>query len=71
MRRKTDRAMRAALVAAALAVLGACGDKVPQSEAAKQLGSQPKQTVDKASQDAAKALQQGADRTREADKKAE
>jgi hypothetical protein len=63
--------MRAILVGATLALLAACGDKVPQSEAAKQIGNQPKQTVDKASQDAAKALQQGSDRTREADKKAE
>ena len=55
------------LLATALALAG-CGDKVPQSEAAKKIGSAPKQTVDKVTNDANKALQQGADRTREADK---
>lgn len=47
------------------AVLAACGDKVPESAAARKMGAAPKQTVDKATDDAAKALQQGAERTRE------
>ena len=57
-----------ALVAAALALAG-CGDKLPESETARKIGAQPKQTVDKAAADVNKALQQGADRMREADKK--
>ena len=63
--------MRSGLALALCALLAGCGDKVPQSEAAKQVGNAPKQTVDKATQDTTKALQQGAERTREADKKAE
>ena len=58
-----------ALAVVLLVGLVACGDKVPQSEAAKQVGNQPKQAVDKAAADAAVAVQQGAARTREADGK--
>ena len=47
-----------ALILASLLV-AACGDKVPESEAAKKIGSMPKQTVDRAASDAAKAMQQG------------
>ena len=54
---------------AAAILLSGCGDKVPQSGAAKKVGDQPKQVVDRAAQDAAKVLQQGADRTADADKK--
>jgi predicted small lipoprotein YifL len=61
--------MRALLAVAVFAVLAGCGDKVPQSEASKKLGDLPKQAVDKAASDAAKALQQGADRSAGADKK--
>lgn len=61
--------MRWLLGMAAAILLSGCGDKVPQSEAAKKLGDQPKQVVDRAAQDAAKVLQQGADRTADADKK--
>ena len=53
------------VLAAALAALAACGDKVPESQTAKKIGAAPKQIVDKASDDAAKALEQGAQRTRE------
>ena len=54
----------------ALAVLlAACGDKVPESQAARQVGAAPKQIVDKAAADATKAADQGADRTRQADEK--
>jgi predicted small lipoprotein YifL len=63
--------MRALVTVALLGSLAGCGDKVPQSEAAKQIGNAPKQTVDKATQDTGKALQQGADRTRQADQKSE
>ncbi len=58
---------RAALPVLLAAALAGCGDKVPQSEAAKKLGSQPKQVVDKAAADVNKALQQGAERRQEAD----
>lgn len=60
--------MRTLLVLAA-ALLAACGDKVPQAEASRKLGDQPKQAVDKAVVDTTKALQQGADRATDADKK--
>ena len=66
-----ERATRTLLAAVLSTLLAGCGDKVPQSEAAKQMGNAPKQAVDKATQDTAKALQQGADRTREADQKSE
>ena len=46
-------------------VLGACADKVPQSQAAKRVGDVPKQVVDKAITDTAKAMKQGAGRNRE------
>ena len=61
--------MRGLLAVAAAFVLSGCGDKVPQSEAAKKVGDQPKQAVDRAAQDAARVLQQGADRTADADRK--
>jgi len=50
-----------ALLAIAL-LLAACGDKVPQSEAAKKIGSLPKQTVDRAAERTTEALKQGAER---------
>jgi len=50
-----------------LALLCACGDKVPESQAAKQVGAAPKQTVDKAAADVTKAIDQGADRAKQAD----
>jgi hypothetical protein len=43
-------------------VLSACGDKVPESQAARRAGDVPKQIVDKAAADADKATRQGADR---------
>ena len=61
--------MRWLLGMAAAILLSGCGDKVPQSEAAKKVGDQPKQVIDRVAQDAAKVLQQGADRTADADKK--
>jgi hypothetical protein len=47
--------------------LAGCGDKVPESAAARQAGTAPKQAVDKVLQDTGKALQQGGDRARDAD----
>jgi hypothetical protein len=43
----------------------ACGE----SESSKRLGAQPKQTLDKVTTDLNKNLQQGAERTREAEEK--
>jgi hypothetical protein len=48
-------------------LLAGCGDTVPESAAARQAGGAPKQLVEKAALDAAKALEQGAARIREAD----
>ena len=39
--------------------LAACGDKVPESEAAKRLGQQPKQTIDRVTTNVGNAMQQG------------
>jgi hypothetical protein len=50
-----------------LLVVVGCGDKVPESDAARKIGAAPKQVLEKASSDAAKALQSGADRTQDAD----
>lgn len=53
-----------------LFVLAACGDKVPESSAAKQVGDAPKQIVDKVATDAATAISQSAERSKsEEDKK--
>ena len=40
-------------------VLAACGDKVPESEAAKRIGQQPKKTVDSVSSKVGNLMQQG------------
>ena len=45
-------------------LLAACGDKVPESEAAKRLGQQPKKLVDRVTTDVGKAMQQGQDSER-------
>jgi hypothetical protein len=58
---------RTILVMGSLLVLAACGDKVPQSEAAKRVGDAPKQTINKATTDVNKALEQGAERNKQAD----
>jgi predicted small lipoprotein YifL len=52
-----------------VATLAACGEKLPESKAAKEVGNIPKQTLDKAQSGVEKGLQQGADRTKEEDKK--
>jgi hypothetical protein len=52
-----------------LTVLAACGNKVPESEAAKEVGNIPKQTIDKATTDLNANLQKGADRDKKEDQK--
>ncbi len=60
--------MKSKWLAAACAawLLFGCGDKVPESQAAKSVGEVPKQIVDKAAADTAKAMQQDAERNRDA-----
>jgi hypothetical protein len=50
---------------AAISLVAGCGDKVPESQAARKVGAVPKQTVDRATDDTAKALEQGSQRTRQ------
>jgi ABC-type sugar transport system substrate-binding protein len=57
-----DSGKTLALLAAALLLAG-CGDKVPQSEAAKKVGAIPKQTVDRAAERTNEALRKGAERS--------
>jgi hypothetical protein len=52
-----------------LVLVAACGDKVPESKAAKDVGNIPKQTIDRATTGVDSAIQQGADRIREEEKK--
>jgi len=58
----TLRRIEALLVVALL--LAACGDKVPESEAARRLGQQPKKIVDRVTTNVGKAMQQGQDSER-------
>ena len=53
----------------AAVALGGCGDKVPESAAAKKIGEQPKQIIDKVTSDVGKAMQQAAERQQSAEKK--
>ena len=48
-----------ALLACAVLLLAACGDKVPESEAARRIGQQPKKTVDSVSSKVNDLMQQG------------
>jgi hypothetical protein len=50
-------------------ILAACGDKVPESKAAREIGNMPKQVIDKAAAGVDAAVQQGMDRSKEEDKK--
>jgi len=43
----------------ALLLIAACGDKVPESEAARRIGQQPKKTVDSVSSKVGNLMQQG------------
>lgn len=45
----------------------ACGDKTHEADAARKLGAAPKQIVDRATTDVGKALEQSADRSRDAE----
>jgi len=56
---------------AALLLLAACGDKLPESEAAKRVGQQPKKTLDSVSGKVNDLMQQqgqGSERLKEGDK---
>ena len=57
------------MVPMALAMLVACGDKVPESKAAKDAGNVPKQTLDKAVSGVENAMTQSADRLKDGDDK--
>jgi uncharacterized lipoprotein YehR (DUF1307 family) len=66
----TLRKIELLIVAAALAaVLAGCGDKVPQSEASKKIGEQPKQVLNKVEADVNKAVQKGIEQRQDAEKK--
>jgi hypothetical protein len=54
----------------AVVLISACGDKVPESQAAKEIGQQPKKTVDSVSSKVNEAMQQGqgSERLKEGDK---
>ncbi len=58
-----------AVLLVSVVALAACGDKTPESEAAKEVGKIPKQTIDRAGANVTKALEQGAARNREAEEK--
>jgi len=53
----------------ATVALAGCGDKVPESAAAKKVGEQPKQIVDKVTADVNKAMQKETERNQDAEKK--
>ena len=61
--------MRPFIFAVAVALCAGCGDKVPESNAAKDLGNIPKQTLDRAAAGADRAISQGVDRMKDEDKK--
>ncbi|MBK8064753.1 MAG: hypothetical protein IPK29_12370 [Betaproteobacteria bacterium] len=54
-----------------LACLAGCGDKVPESEAARKVGAAPKQAMDNTVNSATRALEQGENKNRDAVDKAE
>ena len=62
-------AMKRTLCLLVMVLVAACGDKVPESKAAKDVGNIPKQTIDRATTGVDSAIQQGADRIREEEKK--
>lgn len=61
--------MRRVLTLVAWSLLVACAEKVPESKAARDLGNIPKQTIDQASTGVDAAIQRGADRIKEEEKK--
>ena len=63
--------MKTLAFAVLLALLASCGNKVPESEAAKKVGAAPKQAMDATVNTATKALEQGENKNRDAVDKAE
>jgi hypothetical protein len=62
--------MRKVLPLIAFLLLAGCGDKVPESKAAKEVGNAPKQTVDKAASGVGDAMSKASERAKdEGDKK--
>ena len=61
--------MKAILLMSLILGLAACGDKVPESKAAKDVGNIPKQTLEKATIGVDQALTKGADKLKEAEEK--
>lgn len=61
--------MRKYLLLAVVVFLAGCGDKVPESKAAKEVGNAPKQTVDKAVTGVSDAMDKGAERLKDQDEK--
>ena len=60
-------ARRIGTLAVLIGVLSGCGDKVPESQAAKSVGAAPKQTVDAATSAVGKAMEESADRAAKVD----
>ena len=61
--------MKPILVIGILVFAAACGDKVPESKAAKEVGNIPKQTLDKAATGIDQALTKNVDKLKEAEEK--
>ncbi len=59
------RTVRKVLLLIAFLLLAGCGDKVPDSKAAKEVGNAPKQTVDKAAAGVVEAMSKASERTKE------
>ena len=64
-RRPVEELTVRALVFACAFALAGCGDKVPQSEAAKKIGDIPKQTIDSAKSGVSKAMEAAPQRLEE------
>jgi len=61
--------IKSLLLCACVLLLSACGDKVPESKAAKEVGNIPKQTLDKAVSGTENAMQKSDERNKSEDKK--
>ena len=68
IRRKTRPAGFWAFALASFLFLSGC-NKIPESETAKKIGEQPKQIINKVTDDVNKALQKGLEQRQEAEKK--
>jgi len=60
---------KTSLVLALGIFVAACGDKLPESEASRNLGEQPKQLLNKVESDVNKSLQKGMEQRIQAEKK--